>query len=537
MSKMQPANCFALIIMMFIALTSPLSGQSLLANPSFEVTGTGGNIFAGWNQFGIVASDPEAYHGSYAARVSGADQGGWDLSAFWQQLDCAAGEQWEITGHVMPSAGSPLTGACIALVNLEWYNASGTMIDYQSFTVADASSPSDEYLDFALLSDPAPQGTTSIHLLTGVLQSPADPAPDVLFDQITLYSTTPPTIDDVQWTDFPDGRTIEFSDRTWRVKGTGWYGPGPNNFSHTPECVWVDENQKLHMTIRNIQNIWYCTEVVLEEALGYGDYIFTTIGDLNQIDIRTVLGLFLWQYDTSYDGSYMWWNPYNEIDVEFSRWGQPGNDIGQFVAQPWDWEGNLIRFDAEFTEDELSSHAFNWLPDRVEFRSWHGGPDDESAENMIFQWIYTGQHIPRPEQPRVHINLWQFGTPPVTDQEVIIDQFTFRSHSVDVAQNELAPEHQAAPDLHLSNYPNPFNPETIIRFDLAVDSRQTVISIYNLKGQLIYSETLNTLAKGQHQIVWNGRTNSGNSVSSGIYFYRLNIDGIISAKNQMLLLK
>ena len=40
---------------------------------------------------------------------------------------------------------------------------------------------------------------------------------------------------------------------------------------------------------------------------------------------------------------------------------------------------------------------------------------------MIHSWTYTGPHIPRPEQPRVHINLWQFDGPPASDQEVIID--------------------------------------------------------------------------------------------------------------------
>ena len=42
----------------------------------------------------------------------------------------------------------------------------------------------------------------------------------------------------------------------------------------------------------------------------------------------------------------MWWNPYNEIDVEWSRWGDPQQDPAQFVVQPWDTPGNLVRFSA-----------------------------------------------------------------------------------------------------------------------------------------------------------------------------------------------
>ncbi len=145
--------------------------------------------------------------------------------------------------------------------------------------------------------------------------------------------------------------------------------------------MWVDESGQLHLTIKEINNIWYSTEVVLEEALGYGDYIFTTRGSLNQLDAQAVLGLFLWQYGACWEPDNVWWNPYNEIDIEFSRWGNPSNEIGQFVAQPWDWVGNINRFDAEFAENEISSHGFNWYPDRIEFRSWRGDAQDESTEN------------------------------------------------------------------------------------------------------------------------------------------------------------
>jgi len=423
MMKKDIINYF-LFFSLFFGFSRQLMGQCILANPSFEISGSEGNVFGGWNQFGDVGSNNEAVHGNYAAKISGPNYGGWDVSALWQRLDCDVGEQWEITGFVKHSSASSLSGNCIALVNVECRNSTDDLIDYDSFTVANASSPTDEYISFSLLSSPAPTGTVSTHLLVGVLQSPSDPSPDVYYDQITFYSTTYPTIDDMQWDDFPDGRTVDFSNFTWRVKGTGWYGPGPNNFSHLPQSVWTDDDQ-LHLTIKFYDSVWWSTEVVLEEILGYGDYIFTTQGSLDLLDVHTVLGLFLWQYGPCWDENQLWWNPYNEIDVEFGRWNDPNNEIGQFVAQPWNWEGNMSRFDATFDWEELSSHAFNWLPDRVEFRSWRGGHDDESPENMIHEWTYSGPHIPRPEQPRIHINLWQFAGNPSTVQEVIIDEFTF----------------------------------------------------------------------------------------------------------------
>ena len=44
--------------------------------------------------------------------------------------------------------------------------------------------------------------------------------------------------------------------------------------------------------------------------------------------------------------AFSWWNPYDEIDIEYSRWGNPGNPGAQFVAQPYDYPGNLSQFSA-----------------------------------------------------------------------------------------------------------------------------------------------------------------------------------------------
>lgn len=415
-----------LIFLLCLVFPVMLFSQVIPANPSFEIVGSGDINFSGWNQFGQTGSSIQAVHGSLAAKVSGQNSGEpVNVSGYWQLLEGEAGEQWQVSGYVLNSSASPLSGGCFALVNVEWRSATGGLISYDTFTVANAASLVDEYLFFNHLSSPAPAGTAFIHFLLGVLQTAGDPAPDVIYDQVSCYSTTYPTIDDMQWTDFPGGTTLQFSDRTWKVKGPGWYGPGNNYFSNSPQSVWVDAEDRMHLTIKQISNIWTSTEVTLSDALGYGDYIFTTLGALDQLDVRAVLGLFLWQYGPSGTAPASWWNPYNEIDVEYSRWGNAGNQIGQFVAQPWDWTGNMFRYDAIFGAQQLSSHAFNWLPDRVEFRSWYGGPNDESPASMISQWTYYGPHVPRPEQPRVHMNLWYIATPLAADQEVIIDEFTF----------------------------------------------------------------------------------------------------------------
>nr|MBI9030499.1 T9SS type A sorting domain-containing protein [bacterium] len=70
------------------------------------------------------------------------------------------------------------------------------------------------------------------------------------------------------------------------------------------------------------------------------------------------------------------------------------------------------------------------------------------------------------------------------------------------------------------NYPNPFNPETTISYDISQQSQVTV-DIYNIKGQKVKSLLKENQEAGQHSIIWKGDNNEGKRVSSGSYFYRV----------------
>ncbi|MEA2096042.1 MAG: agmatine deiminase family protein [Candidatus Cloacimonadota bacterium] len=69
----------------------------------------------------------------------------------------------------------------------------------------------------------------------------------------------------------------------------------------------------------------------------------------------------------------------------------------------------------------------------------------------------------------------------------------------------------------LGNYPNPFNPETAIKYNLKNNSEVT-IKIYNTKGQLVRTLVNSSQEAGIHSTVWNGKDTNGRDVSSGIYF-------------------
>ena len=85
------------------------------------------------------------------------------------------------------------------------------------------------------------------------------------------------------------------------------------------------------------------------------------------------------------------------------------------------------------------------------------------------------------------------------------------------------------------NAPNPFNPETSIRFDLA-HSGAVRLEVFDALGQKVKTLVTESLPAGSHQVLWRGVDHQGQQVSSGVYFYRLQA-GDYTQMRRMLLLK
>jgi hypothetical protein len=84
------------------------------------------------------------------------------------------------------------------------------------------------------------------------------------------------------------------------------------------------------------------------------------------------------------------------------------------------------------------------------------------------------------------------------------------------------------------NYPNPFNAQTMIAFDLA-NAGTVQLDVYNMIGQKIVTLVSGNYNSGSYNVIWNGRDAAGNTVSSGIYYYRLKTDNLTETKKMTLL--
>lgn len=191
----------------------------------------------------------------------------------------------------------------------------------------------------------------------------------------------------------------------------GKVGPGPNYFSNSAANVWVD-SAGLHMKITKIKGRWYAAEVVLQRNLGYGTYQWSLGSNVGSLDASVVLGLFTWD-DAPTDA-------HRENDIEMAKWGNAADPTNaQYVVQPWDAAGHLVRF----TQPNVATsvHSFSWTSTSVAFQS-------STGSTPIFAWSFTGSGIPRPGAENARINLWLYqGRAPQNGQEVevVIGNFTF----------------------------------------------------------------------------------------------------------------
>lgn len=243
------------------------------------------------------------------------------------------------------------------------------------------------------------------------------------------------------------GDEVTFAGRKWDVKwGTEPMGPGPNMFSRLYDDVWVDENGWLHLTIAKHDEVWYSSEVIGQDNLGFGTYTWTIQADPMSFSENVVFGLFTWDNNTFFtDGN-------SEVDIEFAKWGDTASTSPTtFSVQPVSFGGQYF---AERTRERdiepadlrgVTTHTFTWTDTLITWASYKG---DKAEGTPLATWDFDLNHPPRikteggqSSQPIVipdpgsttnaRMNLWTLpystiGPNNQLEHEVVIRNFEYR---------------------------------------------------------------------------------------------------------------
>lgn len=228
-------------------------------------------------------------------------------------------------------------------------------------------------------------------------------------------------------------------------------------------------------------------------------------------------------------------------DFQYYYTYNANGDIQIELDQTWDganWVNNwqtTYTYSAPNIVTELISQIWegnSWQNDMKETFEYFG----KSSGVIIYMYDWSGNEWELTD--RITTTYDEYGNDGVsiweTNEEgtwVNFMRWTYSWSLTDVSDNEIVPTKYS-----LSNYPNPFNPETIIEFVIPV-SDEINLSIYDLQGNLVSELVQNEdFAPGQYSRNWNGTSLNGSQVSSGVYFYVLRA-GNKYFTNKMILLK
>ncbi|MCP4583213.1 MAG: T9SS type A sorting domain-containing protein [candidate division Zixibacteria bacterium] len=157
---------------------------------------------------------------------------------------------------------------------------------------------------------------------------------------------------------------------------------------------------------------------------------------------------------------------------------------------------------------EIGGIANYWYPYTIELEGWAGPGNDEVYVGLQFISDDIGDH---------------YG--------VLADDITIRiEQATSVSSTDQLPESFVLQQ----NYPNPFNMNTIIEFALP-QSSSVSLDIYDILGRKVTRLIDTDLNSGIHRIRWNGRNENGESVTSGVYFYRLAYNDFSEIKSMTMI--
>jgi FlgD Ig-like domain len=295
------------------------------------------------------------------------------------------------------------------------------------------------------------------------------------------------------------------------------------------------------LTSNGLLVIWKDTRTQHEEVYGQ---LVTTDGEIqwqeNGVPLATN------EYDANQakltcndDNFYLIWQNYNGdlYDIYMQKFDYSGNFCWDEVVQLG--TNNTPRSDPDLVLCEDKIYA-TWIEMVGYYDHVKAQLLDENGNKL---WIPGGEIVCESIYGRNHPKAVYNGSDHVYSAWIddrdndYMSLYNLYTQKMYVGQTGISNDQLPVTSYQLSNYPNPFNPTTTITFSLNTEiAENTELVIYNLKGQKVKQLVSDQLVAGQHSVVWNGLDDSGKSVSSGVYFYKLK-SGDFEKTKKMLLLK
>jgi len=219
-----------------------------------------------------------------------------------------------------------------------------------------------------------------------------------------------------------EAATLAWKGHTWQLTSGGMAGVCQGD----PTNVTVDASGYLHLRISDGTTGWTSSELFTTDRLGFGTYQWQVDGPIDSYDKNVVLGLFPYgpAAGIGADGT-------NEIDIEYSRWGQASGPNGDWTDYPA--SGTTVgelSYSFTLAPATLSTSRFVWSATSIADALLSGLQPVDGTTGLLKSWTYAPPNptvdVPQQALP-LGMNLWCFDSPPSDGNpvEIVIRDFVF----------------------------------------------------------------------------------------------------------------
>ena len=345
--------------------------------------------------------------GTNAAKLFGNWSAPTNFSYYQQIFPASRGQVWRGTAWGLNPVDDRMNGENRAYLSVGFFDESfNGLLFTPSPQQITAATPAGQWLPMSVAAR-APQGTAYACFILNFMQV-TNAGGSARFDDCEFGLST---------TNF-----IRFAHRDWLIYDWSWDGVNRTNMIvFSTNCVSVDSNGWLHLSIRNLDGHWWCGEVESMDWMGYGEYSWFVDSPLDMLESNTVVGLFCFDEQRG--------ETYREIDIEVSRTLMSGGQSNLlYTIQPWYFPENGYQLPMTLTHHE-TTHRFRWTPGQVHWQSYYGHTREPAGpQGLIGDRLVASRAVPTPPM-KCEINFWlgEGRLPPGTQHlELVIKDFQFR---------------------------------------------------------------------------------------------------------------